>query len=112
MDLLLNPNVLPLQLQPHCHHIPHRLDQLGMPMILPHPIFGTHDHQTVEDRVVPAMNVAIAPLFESPNGVSPEGVVIVEVIKGLVLPGIDIKYPLARTPIKGTTKDLQELSSV
>ena len=81
-----------------------------MPMILPHPIFGAHNHQTVEDRVVPATNIAIAPLFEGPNGVSPEGVVVVEVIEGLVLPGINIKDPLARTPIEGTTKDLQELS--
>ena len=81
-----------------------------MPMILPHPIFGAHDHQTVEDRVVPATDVAIAPLFKGLNGVSPEGIVIVEVIEGLVLPGIDIEDPLARTPIKGTSKDLQELS--
>ena len=33
-----------------------------------------------------------------------------EVIKGLVLPGIDIEDPLARTPIEGTPKNLQELS--
>ena len=79
-------------------------------MILPHPIFGAHDHQTVKDRVVPATNVAIAPLFERPNSVSPEGIVVVEVIEGLVLPGINIEDPLARTPIKGTSKDLQELS--
>ena len=77
-----------------------------MSMILPHPIFGAHDHQTVEDWVIPATNVAVAPFFESPNGVCPKGVVIVEVIEGLVLPGIDIEYPLARTLIKGTTKDL------
>ena len=81
-----------------------------MPMILPHPIFGAHDHQMVEDRVVPATDVAIAPLFESPNGVSPEGIIVVEVIEGLVLPGINIEDPLARTPIEGTSKDLQELS--
>ena len=56
------------------------------------------------------MDIAIAPLFKSPNGVCPEGVVIVEVIEGLILPGIDIEDPLARTPIKGTSKDLQELS--
>ena len=81
-------------------------------MILPHPIFGAHDHQTVKDQVVPAMDVAIAPLLERPNGVSPKGIVVVEVIEGLVLPGIYIKDPLARTPIKGTPKNLQELSSV
>ena len=69
-----------------------------------------HNHQTVEDRVVPATNVAIAPLFKGPKGVSPEGVVIVEVIEGLVLPGIDIEDPLNRTPIERTTKDLRELS--
>ena len=79
-------------------------------MILPHPIFGAHDHQTVEDRVVPATDIAIAPLFEGPNGVSPEGVVIVEVIEGLVLPGVDIEDPLDRTPIKGMTENLRELS--
>ena len=83
-----------------------------MPMILPHPIFSVHDHQTVEDRVVPATDIAIAPFFEGPNGISPEGIVIVEVIEGLVLPGVDIEDPLNRTPIKGMTKDLQELSSV
>ena len=83
-----------------------------MPMILPHPIFGAHDHQPVEYRIVPATDVVIAPLFERPNGVSPEGIVIVEVIEGFVLPGIYIEDPLARTPIKGTLKDLQELSSV
>ena len=79
-------------------------------MILPHPVFGTHDHQTVEDQVVPATDVAIAPLFKCPNGVSPEGIVIVEVIEGFVLPGIYVEDPLARTPIEGTSKDLQELS--
>ena len=77
-----------------------------MPMILPHPIFGAHDHQTVEDWVVPVTDVTIAPLFERPNGVSPEGIVVVEVIEGLVLPGIDIEDPLARTPIKETPKNL------
>ena len=81
-----------------------------MPMVLPHPIFGAHNHQTVEDRVVPATDIVIAPLFKRPNGISPEGVVIVKVVEGLVLPGIDIEDPLARTPIKGTSKDLQELS--
>ena len=81
-------------------------------MVLPHPIFGAHDHQMVKDQVVPATNIVIAPLFKSPNGVSPEGIAIVEVIEGLVLPGINIKDPLARTPIKGMSKDLQELSSV
>ena len=83
-----------------------------MLMILPHPIFGTHNHQTVEDRVVPVTDVAIAPLFERLNGVSPEGIVVVKVIEGLVLPGINIEDPLARTPIKGMSKDLHELSSV
>ena len=83
-----------------------------MPMILPHPIFGAHDHQTVEDRVVPATDVAIAPLFERPNGVSPEGIIVVEVIKGLVLPGINVEDPVAWTPIKGPLKNLHELSSV
>ena len=83
-----------------------------MPMILPHPIFGAHDHQTVKDRVVPATDVAIAPLFECPNDVSPEGIVIVEVMEGFVLPGIYVEDPLARTSIKGTLRNLQELSSV
>ena len=77
-----------------------------MPMILPHPIFGAHDHQTVEDRVVPATDIAIAPLFKGPNGVSPEGVVIVQVIEGLILPGINIEDPLNQTPIEGMLKDL------
>ena len=77
-----------------------------MPMILPHPIFGAHDHQTV----VPATDVAIAPLFERLNGVSPEGIIVVEVIEGFVLPGINVEDPLAGTPIKGTPKNLQELS--
>ena len=62
-----------------------------MLMILPHPIFAAHDHQPVEHRIVPATDVAVAPFFKGPNGVSPEGVIIVEVIKGLVLPGIDIE---------------------
>ena len=79
-------------------------------MILPHPIFGAHDYQTVEDRVVPTTNIAIAPLLERPNGVSPEGIVVVEVIEGLVLPGIGIEDPVAQTLIEGTSKDLQELS--
>ena len=79
-------------------------------MILPHPIFGAHDHQPVEYQIVPAMDVAIAPLLEHPNSVSPEGIVIVEVIEGLVLPGVDIEDPLDRTPIKGMTENLRELS--
>ena len=83
-----------------------------MPMILPHPIFGAHDHQPVKHRIVPATDVAIAPFFKSPNSVSPEGIIVVEVVEGLVLPGIYVEDPLARTPIKGTSKDLHELSSV
>ena len=81
-------------------------------MILPHPIFRAHNHQPVKYRIVPATDIAIAPLFERPNGVSPEGIVVVEVIEGFVLPGIYVKDPLTRTPIKGTPKNLQELSSV
>ena len=76
-------------------------------MILSHPIFGAHDHQPVKYQIVPAMDIVIAPLFESLNGVSPEGIVIVEVIEGLILPGIDVEEPLARTPIKGTSENLR-----
>ena len=83
-----------------------------MPVILPHSIFGAHNHQPVKHWIIPAMDVAIAPLLKGPNGVSPEGIVVVEVIKGFILPGINIKDPLARTPIEGMPKNLQELSSV
>ena len=58
------------------------------------------------------MDVTIAPLFESPNGVNPKGIVIVEVIEGFGLPGIDVREALARTPIQGPPENLQESSLV
>ena len=78
-----------------------------MLMILPHPIFGAHDHQPVKYQIVPATDIVIAPFLKGPNSVSPEGVVIVEVIEGFVLPGINVEEPLARTLIKGMLKNLQ-----
>ena len=74
-------------------------------MFLSHPIFGTHNHQSVEHQVIPVTNVA--PLLKSPNSESPEGIIIVEVIEGFIPPGIYVEDPLARTTIEGTSKNLR-----
>ena len=109
-DPVFNPHVLLLQLQHHHQHKPHCLDQLGKPMILTsNPIFGPHNKQPVHYRTIPAVHAAVSPLFKGTNGVSPEGIVIVEVIKCFILPGIYVKEPLARTPIQGSPNNLQSL---
>ena len=110
-DLLLNPNVLLFQSRPHHEHKPHRLDQLGIPMILPHPILSAHNHQLVEHQIIPATNVTIAPLLKSPNSVSPECIIIVEVIEGFVLPGIYIRA-LGRDNDRGNNEKSMESSLV
>ena len=56
--------------------------------------------------VVPVMDIAIVPLFKSLNSVSPEGIVVMEVIKGFVLPGIYVEEPLAWTTVEGMSENL------
>ena len=87
-----------LKTRPPYHREPHRLDAGRCLIIRVHPVRATHQHQTVDNRVQPLVDVAVPPFFKGPDAVSPQGIVKVDFVERIFVPINSIESTIGPTP--------------
>ena len=66
---------------------PHRLDPRDRTIVDPRPVRTSHQEQPVDNRVVPAGKVTVLPFFEGTDGIRPEGIIVMDLVQRIFVPG-------------------------
>ena len=72
------------------HHTkPHYLDPRNCTVICSHPVWTPHQEQLVDNWVVPVGDVVVLPLLKGMNGVRPKGIIIMDLVQRIFIPGLE-----------------------
>ena len=64
-------------------------------IIDPCPIRTSHQEQSVDNWVVPLGDIAVLPFLECTDGIRPEGIIVMDLVKWIFVPGLQSLWILA-----------------
>ena len=59
------------------------------------PVWTPHQEQPVDNWVIPVGDIAVLPFFEGMDGVHPKGIIIMDLIQWVFIPGLESLWILA-----------------
>ena len=87
-----------LKMRPKHRCEPHGLDPSQHTTIRVDPIQTTHQHQTVNDGIRPLIHIAVLPFFKGPDGVGPQRIIKVDLVKRIFVPIDCIEGTIGTSP--------------
>ena len=72
----------------------HHLDPHNCAIIRSRPVWTLHQEQLVNNWVIPTGDVTVLPLLEGADGVRPKGIIVVDLIQRIIIPGLKLLWIL------------------